>query len=79
MRSWQIRGSIFENGSQGVKVNVPPFVNQSGLFTEEEMLATRRIHGERAIERIKNYHILGFIPTTICKSGLIDIIFGRPL
>jgi len=41
--------------SKGVKVNVPPFMNQSGQFTEQEMLATRRIatlriHVERAIE-----------------------------
>ena len=66
--------------SKGVRVNVPPFMNQSGQFTEQEMLATRRIatlriHVERAIERIKNYHILDFIPTTLCKSGLIDMIF----
>ena len=57
--------------SKGVKVNGPPFMNQSGQFTEQEMLATRRIatlriHVERAIERIKNYnHILDFIPTTL--------------
>ena len=55
-------------------------MNQSGQFTEREMLATRRIatlriHVERAIQRIKNYHILHFIPTTLCKSGLIDMIF----
>ena len=66
--------------SKGVRVNVPPFMNQSGQFSEQEMLATRRIaslriHVERAIERIKNYHILDFIPTTLCKSGLIDMIF----
>ena len=40
--------------SKGVKVNVPPFMNQSGQFTEQEMVATRRIatlriHVERAI------------------------------
>ncbi|XP_074632478.1 uncharacterized protein LOC141890838 [Acropora palmata] len=66
--------------SKGVKVNVPPFMNQSGQFTEQEMLATRRIatlriHVERAIERIKNYHILDFIPTNLCKNCLIDMIF----
>ena len=66
--------------SKDVKVNVPPFMNQSGWFTEQEMLtirriATFRIHVERAIERKKNYHILDFIPTTLCKSGLIDMIF----
>ena len=61
--------------SKGVKVNVPPFMNQSGQFTEQEMLATRRIHVECAFERIKNYHILDFIPTTLFKSGLIGMIF----
>lgn len=66
--------------SKGVRVNVPPFMNQSGQFTEQEMLVTRRIatlriHVKRAIERIKNYHILDFIPATLCKSGLIDMIF----
>lgn len=65
---------------KGVKVNVPPFMNQSGQFTKQEMLATRRIATlripvEYAIECIKNYHILDFIPTTLCKSGLIDMIF----
>lgn len=65
---------------KGVKVNVPPFMNESGQFTESELLKTRRIatlriHVERAIERIKNYHILESIPVTLCKNGLIDMIF----
>ena len=64
---------------KGVKVNVPPFMNESGQFTESELLRTRRIatlriHVERAIERIKNYHVLDFIPVTLCKNGLIDMI-----
>ena len=62
--------------SKVVNVNVPPFMNQSGQFTQQEMLATRRIatlriHVECAIERIKNYHILDFIRTRVRKSGLI--------
>lgn len=65
---------------KGVKVNVPPFMNESGQFTESELLKTRqiatlRIHVERAIERIKNYHMLESIPVTLCKNGLIDMIF----
>lgn len=65
---------------RGVRVNVPPFMNQSGQFEEHEMLATRRIaslriHVERAIERIKNYHILDFIPITMCKNAMIDMTF----
>ena len=54
--------------SKGVKVNLPPFMNESGQFNESELLKTRRIaslriHVERAMmERIKNYHILDFVP-----------------
>ena len=38
----QIGGSIIQEmlALNSVKVNVPPFVNQSGQFTEQEMLAT---------------------------------------
>lgn len=66
--------------SKGVRVNVPPFMNQTGQFDEHELLETRRIatlriHVERAMERIKNYHILDFIPITLCKNGVIDMIF----
>ena len=66
--------------SKGVRVNVPPFMNQSRQFEESELLETRRIatlriHVERAMERIKNYHILDFIPLTLCRSGIIDMIF----
>ena len=78
MWSWQIGGFNFQEilASKVVNVNVPPFMNQSGQFTEQEMLATGRIatlriHVERAIERIKNYHILDFIRTRVRKSGLI--------
>ena len=44
--------------SKGVKVNLPPFMNQSGQFNETELPETRRIaslrmHIERAVERIK--------------------------
>ena len=63
-----------------VKVNVHPFLNQSGQVTEQEMLSTQRIatlkiHVEHAIELIKNYLILDYIPTTRCKRGLIEMIF----
>ena len=66
--------------SKGVSVNVPPFMNESGQFEERQLLETRRIatlriHVERAIERIKNYHILDFVPITLCKNGIIDMIF----
>ena len=65
---------------KGVKVNLPPFMNESGQFSESELLETRRIaslriHVERAMERIKNYHILDFVPITLCRNGIIDMIF----
>ena len=55
--------------SKGVSVNVPPFMNESGHFEDRQLLETRRIatlriHVEKAIERIKNYHILDFVPIT---------------
>jgi len=66
--------------SKGVKVNIPPFMNESGQFNESELLETRRIaslriHVERAMERIKNYHILDFVQITLCMNGIIDMIF----
>ena len=66
--------------SKGVSVYVPPFMNESGQFEERQLLETRRIatlriHVERAIERIKNYHILDFVLITLCKNGIIDMIF----
>jgi hypothetical protein len=59
---------IFDILPEGVSLNIPPFLNDpSGQFTKEQALATRtiaraRIHVERAIERIKGYHILDLLP-----------------
>ncbi|PFX14044.1 hypothetical protein AWC38_SpisGene21831 [Stylophora pistillata] len=66
--------------SKCVRVNVLPIMNDSGQFEEHELLETRRIaslriHVERAIERIKNYHILDSIPITLRRNGIIDMIF----
>lgn len=67
---------IAEVVSKGVKVNVPPFMNEYGQFTESELLRTKRIttlriNVERAIERVKNYHILDSIPVTLRKMDLV--------
>ena len=48
--------------SLGVKLNVPPFLKGKKQLSPQEMIETRwiasaRIHVERAMERIKNYHI----------------------
>ena len=54
----------------GVTLNVPPMLNETGKLTEEERTTTRRIasvriHVERAIRRIKTYHILHNVPNTM--------------
>lgn len=64
----------------GIKLNIPPFLKGKGQFEEDELVEIRRIakfriHVERAIERIKNYHILDYVPVTLCSSGAIDQIF----
>ena len=47
---------------QGVRLNIPPFLRGKQQLDEDERVITRRIaslhiHVERAMERIKNYHI----------------------
>ena len=46
----------------GFKLNIPPFLKGKTQLSEKEMVENRRIasvriHVERAMERIKNYHI----------------------
>ena len=46
----------------GVKLNIPPFLRGKTQFDHSELIQTRciaspRIHVERAMERIKNFHI----------------------
>ena len=71
-RSFNIQEML---ASQGVKVNVHPFINESGQFNESELLGKRRIRAERAMKRIKKIHTLGFVPITLCKNGISDVIF----
>ncbi|XP_069109721.1 uncharacterized protein [Argopecten irradians] len=55
----------------GTTLNIPPFKGSSGQLTSEEVektmnIASVRIHVERAIGRIKNYHILdGVLPLSL--------------
>ena len=58
----------------GVKVNIPPFLKGKSQLEPEELVETRRIaslriHVERAMERIKNYHIFD----RILPSSLTDM------
>ena len=63
----------------GTTLNIPPFkgtrAQLSALETEEtKKIASVRIHVERAIQRIKNYHILdGIMPLKL--HPLADEIF----
>lgn len=46
----------------GVSLNIPPFLGQDSQMSKEDVIATQqiasvRIHIERAINLIKNYHI----------------------
>ena len=50
-------------GDKNVSLNIPPFLMQSDQFSKEEVQETQeiawlRIHVERAIRRVKEYHIL---------------------
>jgi hypothetical protein len=57
----------------GVSLNLPPFLD-TPQFTPEQVLQTEaiakaRIHVERAIQRIKCYSILNFIPSKMLKQA----------
>lgn len=55
---------------EGVRCNIPPFLGGRDQLEPLEVLETRRIatlriHVERAIERLKNFQILSFIPLSL--------------
>ena len=56
---------------RGVKLNIPPFLRGKTQLDERELLETRRIallriHVERCMERIKNFHIFdGVMPLSL--------------
>ena len=66
------RGFLIEDIlPEGVSLNIPPFLDGHEQFDPHELVQTRRIasvriHVERAIERVKNYRILSFLPATLC-------------
>ncbi|XP_033732353.1 uncharacterized protein LOC117321864 [Pecten maximus] len=66
------RGFDIENIlPSGVSLNIPPFLGGRSQFTAEEVdktmkIASLRIHVEREIGRIKNYHLLdGVLPLSL--------------
>ena len=49
-----------------VELNIPPMLGKESQLSTEDLVETRRIasvrvHVERAIERLKNFHILDYI------------------
>ena len=65
------KGFVIEDLCQekGVRLNIPPFIRNDAQLTDAELIQTRRIaslhiHVERAMERIKNFHILDFFPVS---------------
>ena len=60
--------------ARGLKLNIPPFLkDQSSLLpaevVETQEIASVRIHVERAIRRVKGFHILdGVIDATMYAS-----------
>jgi len=76
--------------SKGAKLNIPPFLEKKGQFSisevqETKAIASCRIHVERAIRRIKEFHIfdsplplnmLGTIPQLYTVSCLLTNFQG---
>ena len=64
---------------KNVSLNMPPLLKEREQLEPIEIFETRRIasvriHVERAIERIKNFQILSFLPASLCPFGA-QIIF----
>ena len=64
---------------KGVHLNIPPFLRGKSQLSERELVTTRRIaslwiHVERAMERIKNFHIFDKI-LPISLTDIADRIF----
>ena len=64
---------------RGVRLNIPPFLRGKKQLSEKELVVTRciaslRIHVERAMERIKNFHIFDkSLPVSL--TDIADKIF----
>ena len=59
----------------GVKLNIPPFLKGKSQLSPKELVETRRIaslriHVERSIEQIKNFHIFDKpFPSSLCDTA----------
>jgi hypothetical protein len=63
----------------GVTINLPPFLGSSSQMPAEDVVKTQEIagliHVERAINKIKNFHILDRV-VTLHQFGIIDQIWS---
>ena len=64
----------------GVKLNIPPFLRGKTQLSGKEMVETRRIaslwiHVERAMERIKNFHIFDQALPSTFETAAKQVIF----
>ena len=75
-RSFEIEEDLI---TIGVRLNIPPFLHGKNQLSENELVSTRRIaslriHVERAMERIKSFHIFDrTIPSSL--TDIEDRIF----
>lgn len=64
----------------GVSLNIPPFLGNKGQMSQEEVaqtqtIASLRIHVERAINKVKNFHIWdSVVPFTL--FGVVNQMWG---
>lgn len=62
--------------TKGARLNIPPFLTQRDQFTKEEVeetqeIARLRIHVERAIRHVKEFHIFdSVLPISLAGSAL---------
>ena len=64
----------------GVKINIPPFVGKQSQLTAEEVyvtqsIASERIHMERVINKIKNFHVFD-TPIPLSTVGTVNQTWG---
>ena len=64
----------------GVKLNIPPFLLGKTQLSGKEMVETRRIaslwiHVERAMERIKNFHVFDRALPSTFETAAEQVIF----
>ena len=64
----------------GVRLNIPPLLHSSSQMAPEDVVVTKkivqlRVHVERAIGRIKEYHILQNILPSSMWDSINEIIF----